>query len=160
VATGNAHVDGLAVLALDSDYWSALGKGAGSLIAYAALGLVLLVIGFYAIDLATPGRLSKIIREEHNPNATFLASCSVFAVALIIVAAIWSSAGRLSEGLISTAVFGLIGIVAQVLATLVFNVLTRINVRTLVHDEGMRPAAVLLGVTSVAIGLVTAIAVI
>jgi uncharacterized membrane protein len=57
-------------------------------------------------------------------------------------------------------VFGLIGIVAQVVAALIFNVLVRIDVRGLVHDPVMRPAAVLLGVTSVAIGLVTAIAVI
>lgn len=148
------------VRALDSAYWSAVGEGAGSIVAYAALGLVLLVVGFYAIDLATPGRLSTIIRDERNVNATVLASCAVFAVALIIVAAIWSSAGRLSEGLISTAIYGLIGIVAQVIAAFVFNVLVRIDVRRLVHEPQVSPAAVLLGVTNVAIGLVTAMAVI
>ena len=149
-----------ATLALDSDYWSAVGSGAGSILAYAALGLVLLVIGFYAIDLATPGRLSSIIRDERNPNATLLAACGVFAVALIIVAAIWSSGGRLTEGLISTAVFGLVGIVAQVAAAFAFNLLVRIDVRRLVHEPALQPAAVLLGVTNIAIGLVTAISVI
>jgi uncharacterized membrane protein YjfL (UPF0719 family) len=148
------------VLALDSTYWNAVGTGAGSIVAYAALGLVLLLIGYYAIDLATPGRLSVIIRDERNINATVLASCAVFSVALIIVAAIWSSGGRLSEGLISTAIFGLIGIVAQVVAAFVFNILARIDVRRLVHEPTVSPAAVLLGVTNLAIGLVTAIAVI
>ncbi|SHN47427.1 DUF350 domain-containing protein [Cryptosporangium aurantiacum] len=147
-------------LALDSTYWNAVGEGAGSIVAYAALGLVLLLVGYYAIDLATPGRLSVIIRDERNINATVLAACGVFSVALIIVAAIWSSGGRLVEGLISTAVFGLIGIVAQVVAAFVFNILARIDVRRLVHDPTVSPAAVLLGVTNVAIGLVTAMAVI
>lgn len=149
-----------ATLALDSDYWSAVGSGAGSILAYAALGLVLLVVGFYAVDLATPGRLSSIIRDERNPNATLLAACGVFAVALIVVAAIWSSGGRLVEGLISTAVFGLVGIVAQVVAAFAFNLLVRIDVRRLVHEATLQPAAVLLGVTNIAIGLVTAISVI
>ena len=149
-----------ATLAIDSEYWSALGNGAGSILAYAVLGLALLVVGFYAIDLATPGRLSVIIRDERNPNATMLAACGVFAVSLIVVAAIWSSGGRLIEGLISTLVFGVVGIVAQVVAAFAFNVLVRIDVRRLVHEPALQPAAVLLGVTNVAIGLVTAISVI
>jgi uncharacterized membrane protein YjfL (UPF0719 family) len=148
------------VLALDGTYWNAVGKGAGSIVAYAALGLVLLVIGFYAIDLATPGRLSVIIRERRNINATVLAACGVFGVSLIVVAAIWSSGGRLSEGLISTAIYGLIGVIAQVVAAFVFNILVRIDVRRLVHEPQVSPAAVLLGVTNVAIGMVTAIAII
>ncbi|GAA3396532.1 DUF350 domain-containing protein [Cryptosporangium minutisporangium] len=148
------------VVALDSTYWNAVGEGAGSIVAYAALGLVLLLVGYYAIDLATPGKLSVIIRDERNINATVLASCAVFSVALIIVAAIWSSGGRLVEGLISTAIFGLIGIIAQVVAAFVFNILARIDVRRLVHDPSVSPAAVLLGVTNIAIGLVTAMAVV
>lgn len=152
------HTD--VVLALDGTYWNAVGKGAGSIVAYAALGLALLVIGFYAVDLATPGRLSTIIRDERNINATVLAACGVFGVSLIVVAAIWSSGGRLSEGLISTAIYGLIGVVAQVVAAFVFNILVRIDVRRLVHEPQVSPAAVLLGVTNVAIGMVTAIAII
>ncbi len=157
---GASDIAGSAALALDDAYWTAVGRGAGSILAYAALGLVLLVIGFYAIDLATPGRLSTIIRDERNPNATVLAACGVFAVSLIVVAAIFSSGGRLLEGLISTLVFGLVGILAQVAAAFIFNLLVRIDVRRLVHEPTIQPAAVLLGVTNVAIGLVTAMAVI
>ena len=44
----------------------------------ASLGTALLLVaGFYVIDLATPGRLSKIIRTDRNPNATVLAASSV-----------------------------------------------------------------------------------
>lgn len=150
---------GQAALALDDPFWSAVGEGVLAIALYAALGLVLLVVGFYAIDLAIPGRLSAIIRTERNPNATLLAACGLAAIAFIVVAAIWGAGGRLVEGLISTAIFGLVGIVAQVVASLVFNVLARIDVRRLVHEPTLQPAAVLLGTTHVGIGLITAVAV-
>jgi uncharacterized membrane protein YjfL (UPF0719 family) len=155
-------LDGLALdgLALDKEFGTALGRGALAILAYAALGVVLLVAGYYAIDLATPGRLSTIIRTDRNPNATLLAACGVFAVALIVVAAIWSSGGRLVEGLLSTLVFGAVGIAAQVIASLIFDRLVGIETRGLVHEAQLQPATILLGTTHVAIGLVTAIAVI
>src|ERR1700733_4140963 len=93
------------VVALNHADWSQIGTNAGAIVAYAALGLALLVIGFYAVDLATPGRLSTIIRDERNINATVLAACGVFGVSLIIVAAIFASGGRLADGLISTAIY-------------------------------------------------------
>jgi hypothetical protein len=147
-------------LALDRDFGEALGRGAGAILAYAALGVLLLVAGYYAIDLATPGRLTTIIRTERNPNATVLASAGVFAVALIVAASIWASGGRLIEGLISTLVFGGLGILAQVVASLVFDRLVGIDLKSLLREPRIEPAAVLLGATHLGIGLVTAVAVI
>lgn len=153
-------VSALDGLALDREFGEALGRGAGAILAYAALGVLLLVAGYYAIDLATPGRLTTIIRAERNPNATLLASTGVFAVALIVVAAIWASGGRLVEGLLSTLVFGAVGILAQVIASFVFDKLVGIDLRGLLHEPKLEPAAMLLGTTHVGIGLVTAMAVI
>ena len=153
-------VSALDGLALEKGFGEALGRGAGAILAYAALGVLLLVAGYYAIDLATPGRLTTIIRTDRNPNATLLAACGVFAVALIVVAAIWASGGRLAEGLLSTLVFGAVGIAAQIVASFVFDKLVGIDIRGLVHEPKLEPAAILLGTTHVGIGLVTAIAVI
>ncbi len=147
-------------LALDRDFGEALGRGAGAILAYAALGVLLLVAGYYAIDVATPGRLTTVIRTERNPNATVLASAGVFAVALIVAASIWASGGRLIEGLISTLVFGGLGILAQVVASLVFDKLVGIDLKSLLHEPRIEPAAILLGATHLGIGLVTAVAVI
>jgi Domain of Unknown Function (DUF350) len=161
--SGLAQDAGLALhtgLALDADFGEALGRGALAILAYAGLGVVLLVAGYYAIDLATPGRLTTIIRTDRNPNATLLAACGVFAVALIVAASIWASGGRLIEGLLSTLVFGAVGIAAQVIASIVFDKLVRIEVRSLVHEARLQPAAILLGSTHIAIGVVTAVAVI
>ncbi|GAA4583417.1 DUF350 domain-containing protein [Planotetraspora phitsanulokensis] len=137
-----------------------LGHGSLAILAYAILGVLLLIAGFYVIDLATPGRLSKVIRTERNPNATLLASSSLAAVGLIVAASIWSSGGVLREGLLATLVFGLVGIVAQTLGMVVFDRIAGISVRELVQEPTLQPAAFLLAVTHFVIGLVTAVAVI
>jgi len=137
-----------------------LARGSGAIAAYAAVGVVLLIAGFYVIDFATPGKLSSIIRAERNPNATLLASSALAAVGLIVAASIWSSGGRLTEGLAGTAVFGLVGIIVQTVAMLVFDKLVGISVRDLVKERELQPGARLLAVTHLAIGLITAVAVI
>ncbi|GIH29011.1 DUF350 domain-containing protein [Acrocarpospora phusangensis] len=137
-----------------------LGNGALAITAYAILGVLLLVAGFYVIDMATPGRLSKIIREERNPNATALTSSAMAAIALIVAASIFSSGGTLTEGLIATLVFGLIGIAVQTVGMIVFDLIAGISVRALAQEATLQPATVLLSVTHVAIGLITAVAVI
>lgn len=137
-----------------------LARGAGAIASYAAVGVILMIIGFYVIDLATPGRLSQVIRTQRNPNATLLAASAMAAVGLIVAASIWSAGGRLAEGLAGTAVFGLVGIVVQTLAMLLFDRVAGISVRELVKEPELQPGARLLAVTHVAIGLITAVAVI
>ncbi|MER7368716.1 DUF350 domain-containing protein [Nonomuraea wenchangensis] len=137
-----------------------LARGSGAIASYAAVGVLLMIVGFYVIDWATPGKLSEIIRSGRNPNATLLASSAMAAVGLIVAASIWSSGGRLAEGLAGTAVFGLVGIVVQTVAMLVFDRIVGISVRDLVQEPELQPGARLLAVTHVAIGLITAVAVI
>ncbi|MBX6383381.1 MAG: DUF350 domain-containing protein [Microbispora sp.] len=137
-----------------------LAHGALAIVAYAVLGVLLLVTGFYVVDLATPGRLSKIIRTDRNPNATMLAVSSVAGVGLVVAASIWSSGGTLQDGLLATLVFGLVGIAVQTLGMVAFDKVAGISVRELVRETTLRPAAVLLGVTHFFIGLITAVAVI
>ncbi|MEV3979091.1 DUF350 domain-containing protein [Nonomuraea sp. NPDC049758] len=137
-----------------------LARGAGAIAAYAAVGVILLIVGFYVIDWATPGKLSEIIRNQRNANATLLTTSALAAIGLIVAASIWSSGGRLIEGLAGTAVFGLVGIVVQTVAMLVFDKVVGISVRELVKEPELQPGARLLAVTHVAIGLITAVAVI
>jgi len=42
----------------DAGYWAVLGRGAGAIVLYAVVGLVLMLVGFYAIDLTT----GKLVR--------------------------------------------------------------------------------------------------
>jgi uncharacterized membrane protein YjfL (UPF0719 family) len=148
------------VLAFTEGFGSALGKGAGAIAAYTALGLVLLLIGFFAVDMATPGRLTSIIRTERNANATLLAVCGIVGVGLVVAASIFASGGKLLEGLIATLVWGLVGIIAQQIAVMIFRILLGVDVAALMKKQTMEPSAILLGATQVTVGLITAIAVI
>jgi uncharacterized membrane protein YjfL (UPF0719 family) len=147
-------------LAFSDGFGTALGKGAGAIAAYTALGLVLLVIGFFALDVTTPGRLTSIIRGGRNANATLLAFCGVVGVGLVVASSIYASGGRLSEGLIATLVWGLVGIVAQQVGSLIVRALLRVDVAEIMAGDALVPPAVLLGATQATIGLITAIAVI
>lgn len=151
----------MTTLANDESLGQILLDGTGALLAYAAVGLLLFVIGFYMTDLATPGRLITVIREHRNPNATLLASASTVGVGLIVAVSIFASGGDLLEGLTRTLVFGVVGIISMTVATLVFDRLVGISIKDLADDseDRLEPAAVLLAVANLMIGFVTAVAV-
>lgn len=147
-------------LAFSDGFGTALGKGAGAIAAYTALGLVLLLIGFFAVDLATPGRLTTIIKTGRNANAALLAVCGMAAVGLVVAASIFGSGGNLLEGLIATLVWGLVGIVGQQIAVMIVRLLLAVDVGALMAKERLEPSAILLGATQVTVGFITAISVI
>jgi uncharacterized membrane protein YjfL (UPF0719 family) len=150
----------LALLLAASSLTDALSRGSLAIVTYALLGTLLLLLGYFVTDWTTPGKLSAIIRTEHNPNAAMLAASGVAGVALIVVAAIFTSGGNLVEGLTETLVFGVIGIAAQALASLAFERIIGMDPRRLMSEQTLSPASVLVGVTRVGIGLITAFALI
>ena len=137
-----------------------LGRGVLAIVTYAILGVLLLLLGYFVVDWTTPGKLGAIIRTEHNPNAAMLAASGVAGVALIVVAAIFTSGGNLVDGLTETLVFGIVGILAQAVASLVFERVIGMDPRRLMSEQALSPASVLVGVTRVGIGLITAFALI
>ncbi|MCG5219588.1 DUF350 domain-containing protein [Streptosporangium sp. KLBMP 9127] len=147
------------VTALATPLVENLGRGALAILAYATLGVLLLIIGFYVIDLAIPGKLRDLIKSERNPNATMLTSSGLAAVGFIVAASIWSSGGALHEGLLATLVFGLVGIAVQTVAMLLLDQITGISVRDLVKEPELQPGTRLLAVTHLVLGLITAVAV-
>ena len=148
------------VLAAAPSLPEVLGRGTLAIVTYAFLGLLLLLLGYFVVDWTTPGKLSAVIRSEHNPNAAMLAASGVAGVALIVVAAIFTSGGNLVQGLTETLVFGIVGILAQAIASLVFEKVIGMDPRALVGEQALSPASVLVGVTRVGIGLITAFALI
>ncbi|TDD65510.1 DUF350 domain-containing protein [Actinomadura rubrisoli] len=149
------------VAANDDSLGQVLLDGSGALFAYAGVGLVLFIVGFYMTDLATPGRLITVIRDHRNPNATLLACAATVGVGLIVAMSIFASGGDLAEGLTRTLVFGGGGIIAQTVATMIFDRLVGISIGTLADDAGdkLEPAAILLAVANLMIGFVIAVAV-
>lgn len=151
----------LGVLAATAPLPEVLGRGLLAIVTYAILGMLLLVLGYFVLDATTPGNLSAIIRTQRSPNAAMLAASGVAGVSLIVVAAIWTSGGgQLVDGLVETLVFGLVGILAQTGATFAFERVLRMDVAGLLGEPTLSPGAIVVGVTRVAIGLITAFALI
>ncbi|MBB5958843.1 uncharacterized membrane protein YjfL (UPF0719 family) [Saccharothrix tamanrassetensis] len=145
-------------LALDPGFGSAIGRGVGAIALYAVVGLVLMVVGFYAIDWTTPGKLSTLVRSG-APNAVIVTSAGLVSMALIVVVAIYSSAGKLDEGLLSALIFGFVGIVVQVLAVRLLEWVTRLDIGSLIESDRFAPASVVVASAHVALGLVVAVAI-
>lgn len=145
-------------LALPQDFGPDLVRGIGAILLYAVVGLLLMLLGFYAIDFTTPGKLSALVRAG-LPNAVIVTASGLLSMALIIVVAIWSSASDLTAGLITSLVFGLVGIVAQVLAVRLLEWSTRIDVRSTIESERFAPASIVVAAAHVALGLVVAVAI-
>ncbi len=55
---------------------------------FAGIGLVVFVVGFFILDMLTPGKLWQEINEKQNRAvATFAGACAI-ALAIIVAAAI------------------------------------------------------------------------
>jgi len=141
-----------------SDYWSWLGRGAGAIVLYSILGLVLMIIGFYAIDLTTPGPLRKMVNAG-KPNAILVAAAGMVSMAFIVVVAIYSSSGNLREGLLASAVFGLVGIAAQVVMMRIATVVIGIDMDTLFHSDQFSYDALMVAAAQFALGIVVSVAI-
>ncbi|WP_298182206.1 DUF350 domain-containing protein [Saccharomonospora sp.] len=146
------------LVALSETFGTDLARGIGAIMLYAIVGLVLMLLGFYAIDFTTPGKLSELVRRG-LPNAVVITASGLVSMAFIVVVAIWASASNLVEGLITSLVYGLIGIVAQVLAVRLLEWATRIDVRSTIESEKYTPASFVVAAAHLALGLVVAVAI-
>ena len=137
---------------------STLGRGAGAIFLYAAVGLVLMLVGFYAIDLTTPGPLRKMV-DAGKPNAIIVSAAGMVSMALIVVLAIYSSSGRLAEGLLGSAVFGLVGIAAQVLMMRIATMVIGIDMHKLFEGNEFNYESLMVAAAQFALGVVVAVAI-
>jgi uncharacterized membrane protein YjfL (UPF0719 family) len=145
-------------LALEPGFGSAIGRGIGAIALYAIVGLLLMVVGFYAIDWTTPGKLSALVRNG-APNAVVVTSAGLVSMAFIIVVAIANSAGKLDEGLLSALIFGFVGIVVQVVAVRLLEWVTRMDIGSLIQSDRFAPASIVVAAAHLALGLVVAVAI-
>lgn len=146
------------VVALPAEFGTDLVRGIGAILLYAVVGLLLMLVGFYAIDFTTPGKLSSLVRAG-LPNAVIVTSSGLVSMALIVVVAIFASAADLTAGLITALVFGLVGIIAQVAAVRLLEWSTRIDVKSTIQSEVFAPASVVVAAAHLALGLVVAVAI-
>ncbi|KNX36749.1 DUF350 domain-containing protein [Luteipulveratus halotolerans] len=131
----------------------------GAIAAYGAVGLLLMAVGYAMVDLLTPGRLHELIWDQRNANAALLLSSNMLAVAIIVVTAIRSSYDGLGEGLVSSGVYGLLGIVLMAVCFVVIDVCTPGRLGDLVTDHERHPAAWVGASSHISVALIVAAAV-
>ncbi|GAA4544583.1 DUF350 domain-containing protein [Pseudonocardia xishanensis] len=146
-------------LALDAAYFAGLGRGVGAILLYALVGALLMLIGFWAIDITTPGKLVQLVREG-KPGAVVVTSAGMVSMAFIVVVAIFTASGLLTEGLLASLVFGLVGIIAQVAAVRLLEWVSGIKIGPVLAAEELNAEAWVVAATHIALGLIIAVAII
>ena len=142
----------------DAGYWNVLGRGVGAIVLYAIVGLVLMIVGFYAIDLTTPGPLRRMV-DAGKPNAIVIAAAGIVSMALIVVLAIYASSGKLVEGLVGSAIFGIVGIIAQVVMMRVATLVIGIDMDALFESEEFSYDSLMVAAAQFSLGIVVAVAI-
>jgi uncharacterized membrane protein YjfL (UPF0719 family) len=150
--------DHVTTLALEPGFVAVVGRGLGAIVLYALLGLLLMLIGFYAIDLTTPGKLNRLVRDG-RPNAVAVTAAGLLSMSFIIVVAIYGSSGRLADGLLAALIFGLFGIIVQAVAVRILEWVTGIDIGGCLAAEKLRPETFVVCSAHLALGLVVAVAI-
>jgi uncharacterized membrane protein YjfL (UPF0719 family) len=134
-----------------------LAVGVGGTVAYAVVGVVLMGLGYGLVDLLTPGKLGELIWRERNPNAALVLLSGLAGVGLIVVTAILTSDDAIVRGLLSTVVYGLLGIVLMGAAFLLLDAVTPGKLGETVTEHALHPAAWVTAVVHLAVaGIIAA----
>jgi hypothetical protein len=81
----------------------------GYAVAYTGVGIALLVLGFYVLDLLTPGHLGRHIYENRSLNAAITLAAGFLGQGAIVFASIWTNAtSGFGLALLYTVVFGVL----------------------------------------------------
>ena len=97
----------------------------GYAVAYTAVGLALLALGFFALDLLTPGHLGRHIYENRSTNAAIVLAAGFLGQGAVIFAAIWTNAtSGFGTALLYTVVFGVLGVLLQAAAFVLLDLIT------------------------------------
>jgi uncharacterized membrane protein YjfL (UPF0719 family) len=143
---------------IDPGFFSVIGRGIGAILLYAVLGVLLMLLGFYAVDLTTPGKLNQMVRNG-LPNAVLVTAAGMVSMAFIVVVAIYASSGALLEGLLASLIFGLMGIIVQVGGVRLLEWVTGIDIGAVLAAERVQAQAYVVCAAHVALGLVVAVAI-
>jgi uncharacterized membrane protein YjfL (UPF0719 family) len=134
-------------------------KGVVATILYFLVGMAVLIVGFFMVDVLTPGKLRQMVFVDRRPNAVVLACAMYIALATVIISAITNSYSQLGQGLIGVAVYGFMGVILQGIALLTLHLVIPGNFHEHVDEPELHPASFAVALMLLAVGGVTAAAV-
>ncbi|MGY1605770.1 MULTISPECIES: DUF350 domain-containing protein [unclassified Geodermatophilus] len=127
----------------------------GYAVAYTAVGLVLLAVGYLVLDLLTPGHLGRHIYEDRSVSAGVVLAAGFLAQGAITFTTIWTNAtAGFGQALLYTVVFGLLGVVLQAIAFVGLDLITPGRLGHLVTEVGLHPAALVSGAAQLSVAAI------
>ncbi|SDQ42542.1 DUF350 domain-containing protein [Quadrisphaera sp. DSM 44207] len=124
-------------------------------VAYTGVGVGLLALGFWVLDLLTPGRLGHHVWVDHRASASVVAAAGALGIGAIAFTTIWTNAtSGFGAALLWTVAFGVLGVVLQSLAFLLLDLLTRARLGEVVTAERWNPACAVVAAFQVAVAAV------
>jgi hypothetical protein len=97
--------------------------------------------------------------KQGKPNAVVISAAGIVSMAFIVVLAIYSSGGRLAEGLTAAAIFGFVGIVAQVVMMRVATMVLGVNMSGCLESDRFSHESLMVAAAQFSLGLVVAVAI-
>ncbi|MGY1744386.1 DUF350 domain-containing protein [Blastococcus sp. SYSU D00695] len=127
----------------------------GYAVAYTGVGIALLVLGFFALDLLTPGHLGRHIYEHRSVNAGITLAAGFLGQGAIAFATIWTNAtSGFGEALGYTVVFGVLGVVLQAVAFGVLDLVTPGRLGAHLTEPGFHPASLVSAAAQLAVAAI------
>ena len=134
-------------------------KGALATILYFAVGMAVLLVGFYMVDWLTPGKLRQLVFIDRRPNAVVVAGAMYISLSTVIISAITNSYSQLGQGLLGVAVYGLMGVILLGIALLAMHLVIPGDFHEHVDEPELHPGSFAVALILLAVGGVTAAAV-
>jgi uncharacterized membrane protein YjfL (UPF0719 family) len=127
----------------------------GYAVAYTGVGIALLVLGFYVLDLLTPGRLGRHIYENRSVNAALTLSAGFLGQGAIVFASIWTNATNgFGRALLYTVAFGVLGVLLQAVAFVVLDLITPGRLGTHLMAPEFHPASLVSAAVELAVAAI------
>lgn len=127
----------------------------GYAVAYTGVGIALLVLGFFVLDLLTPGHLGRHIYEDRSVNAAVTLSAGFLGQGAIVFASIWTNAtSGFGRALLYTVVFGLLGVLLQAVAFVVLDLITPGRLGAHLMEPGFHPASLVSAAAELAVAAI------
>jgi uncharacterized membrane protein YjfL (UPF0719 family) len=127
----------------------------GFAVAYTGVGIVLLILGFYALDLLTPGHLGRHIYENRSVNAALTLAAGFLGQGAIVFASIWTNAtSGFGLALLYTVVFGVLGVALQAVAFVVLDLITPGKLGAHLTEASFHPASLVSAAVQLAVAAI------
>jgi len=94
-------------------------------VVYLGVGVALLILAAFVVDLLTPGRLVSHVVEQRSYSAALVLAAALLGQGLVIFTAIWTNAeAGFGDALLWTVSFGLLGVALSAAAFTLVDLLT------------------------------------